>query len=104
MNAEGLLRHKRAQNGHKSIFFFLYFIFTYFPFLQVFQNIFAKLGVRLNGFHELDDRLPRRLFGDVVLKRGLGFVVVPVGLEEPEETPEELAAESVEMEPFDDRG
>lgn len=70
----------------------------------VLQKIFAKLGVRLKGFHALDDRLPRRLFGDVVLKRGFGFVVVPVGLDEPDETPDELAAESVEMEPFDESG
>lgn len=67
------------------------------------QNIFAKLGVRRNGFQELDVTLPGRAL-DVDLERILGLVVVPVGLDEPEETPDELAADRVEIEPFDDKG
>lgn len=47
--------------------------------------------------------LPRRAL-DVDLQRILGLVVVPVGLEEPDDTPEELAADNVEIEPLDDKG
>uniref|UniRef100_A0A1A9UT27 Uncharacterized protein n=1 Tax=Glossina austeni TaxID=7395 RepID=A0A1A9UT27_GLOAU len=61
------------------------------------------LGVRRNGFHDVDETLPKRAFVEV-LQRNLGLVVVPVGLDEPEETPDELAADNVDMEPFDDSG
>lgn len=47
--------------------------------------------------------LPNRAL-DVDLHRIFGFVVVPVGLDEPDETPDELAADSVEIEPLDDSG
>ena len=48
--------------------------------------------------------LPKRLLFEEVFKRSFGFEVVPVGLDEPDETPEELAADNVDMEPLDDRG
>lgn len=60
--------------------------------------------MRRKGFHELDETLPtKRVLADV-FSRSLGFVVVLVGLDEPDETPEELAADSVDMEPFEERG
>ena len=59
--------------------------------------------MRRKGFQELDDTLPIRDLG-VDLQRILGLVVVPVGLDEPDETPDELAADNVEIEPFDDKG
>lgn len=61
--------------------------------------------MRLNGFQPLDVILPRRVddFDDLLL-RVFGFDVVPVGLGVPEETPDELPADIVELdiEPFDD--
>lgn len=68
------------------------------------QKIFARLGVRRKGFHELDETLPtKRVLADV-FRRSLGLVVVLVGLDEPDETPDELAADSVDMEPFEESG
>ena len=61
-----------------------------------------KLCVLLKGFHELDDKLPKGFFE--IFENNFGFVVVPVGLDEPEDTPDELAADSVDIDPFDDVG
>lgn len=46
--------------------------------------------------------LPKGFFE--IFKNNFGLVVVPVGLDDPEETPDELAADRVDIDPFDDVG